>query len=74
MQQLLGPRRTEEAPARAWAERTAEGNNEPDQRACACASFAEEPLHGLYCRRRWMRVTCRHDKGIRDDALWTALN
>ncbi len=49
-------------------ERVAEGN-EPDQRARA--SFADEPLHGLYCRRRWVRVTYRHD-GIRD-ALWTAL-
>ena len=51
-----------------WAVRIAEGN-EPDQRAIA--SFAEDPLHGLYCRRRWKRVTYRHD-GIRD-ALWTAL-
>ena len=53
----------------AWVGRVAEGN-EPDQRARA--SFADEPLHGLYCRRRWVRVTYRHD-GIRD-ALWTALN
>ena len=52
----------------AWAERIAEGN-EPDQRARA--SFTDEPLHGLCCRRRWVRVTYRHD-GIRD-ALWTAL-
>ena len=51
-----------------WAVRITEGN-EPDQRAIA--SFAEDPLHGLYCRRRWKRVTYRHD-GIRD-ALWTAL-
>jgi hypothetical protein len=43
--------------------------NEPDQQAGA--SFAEEPLHGLYGRRRWMRVTYRYD-GVRD-ALWTAL-
>jgi hypothetical protein len=28
-------------------------------------TFAEEPLHGLYCRRRWKRGTNRHDK-IRD--------
>ena len=52
----------------AWAERIVEGN-EPDQQARP--SFAEEPLHGLYCRRRWMRVTYRHD-GIRD-ALSRAL-
>ena len=52
----------------AWAERIIEGN-EPDQQART--SFAEEPLHGLYCRRRWMLVTYRHD-GIRD-ALSTAL-
>ncbi len=53
----------------AWAERIIE-SNEPDQQDRA--SFAEEPLHGLYCRRRWMRVTYRHDDGIRD-ALSTAL-
>jgi hypothetical protein len=52
----------------AWAERVVEGN-EPDQRVGA--SFADDPLHGLYCRRRWIRVTYHHD-GIRD-ALWTAL-
>ena len=47
----------------AWAERIVEGN-EPDQQARA--AFAEDPLHGLYCRRRWMRATFRHD-GIRED-------
>ena len=52
----------------AWAERIVE-SNESDQQARA--SFADEPLHRLYCPRRWMRVTYRHD-GIRD-ALWNAL-
>ena len=51
-----------------WTERIVEGNVDDQQ---ARASFAEEPLHGLYCRRRWMRVTYRHDS-IRD-ALWNAL-
>ena len=38
----------------------------------AGASFATQPLHGLMCRRRWKRVTYRHDQ-IRD-ALRRALN
>ena len=29
------------------------------------ATFAAEPMHGLYCRRRWKRVMDRHDN-IRD--------
>ena len=36
--------------------------NDGDQTA---GTFAAEPLHGLYCRRRWMRVMKRHDY-IRD--------
>jgi hypothetical protein len=54
---------------RTWAERT----NEPNEAdAVERASFASQPLHGLYCRRRWRRVMHRHD-GIRN-ALCTALN
>ena len=34
-------------------------------------TFALEPMHGLYCRRRWKRVTTRHDN-IRN-SLRTAL-
>jgi hypothetical protein len=46
-----GPRHGE------FAERAAEANG-PD---LAAGSFAEEPLHGLFCRRRWRRVMYRHD-------------
>ena len=42
--------------------------NDGDQTA---GTFAAEPLHGLYCRRRWMRVMKRLDY-IRD-ALCQAL-
>ena len=43
-------------------ERVAEANLEDDHQA---ASFATDPCHGLLCRRRWKRVTKRHDS-IRD--------
>jgi hypothetical protein len=49
-------------------ERVAEANLENDHQA---ASFATDPCHGLLCRRRWKRVTKRHDS-IRD-RLATAL-
>jgi hypothetical protein len=39
-----------------------EANLEDDHQA---ASFATDPCHGLLCRRRWKRVTKRHDS-IRD--------
>ena len=51
----------------AFVERVVEPND-GDQTA---GTFAAEPLHGLYCRRRWMRVMKRHDY-IRD-ALCQAL-
>ncbi len=35
---------------------------EPDETA---GTFAAEPLHGMYCLQRWMRVMKRHDN-IRD--------
>jgi hypothetical protein len=46
----------------AYVERVAEANLEDDHQA---ASFATDPCHGLLCRRRWKRVTERHDS-IRD--------
>ncbi len=52
---------------RAFVERVLEPND-GDQTA---GTFAAEPLQGLYCRRRWIRVTKRHDY-IRD-ALCQAL-
>ena len=45
--------------------------NEPNDVDIA-GTFAAEPLHGLYCKRRWMRVMKRHDY-IRD-ALCRALD
>jgi hypothetical protein len=46
-----GPRHGE------FAERAAEANGLD----LAAGSFAEEPLYGLFCRRRWRRVMFRHD-------------
>jgi hypothetical protein len=39
-------------------ERVAEANLEDDHEA---TSFVTDPCHGLLCRRRWKRVTERHD-------------
>ncbi len=44
---------------------------EPNGRDQTTGTFAAEPLHGLYCTRRWMQVMKRHDY-IRD-ALCQAL-
>jgi hypothetical protein len=46
----------------AYVERVSEANLDDDHQA---ASFATDPCHGLLCRRRWRRVTKRHDS-IRD--------
>jgi hypothetical protein len=46
----------------AYVERVAEANLDDDHQA---ASFATDPCHGLFCRRRCKRVTKRHDS-IRD--------
>jgi hypothetical protein len=42
----------------AYVERAAEASVEDDHQA---TSFAMDPCHGLLCRRRWKRVTKRHD-------------
>ena len=43
---------------RAYVERVAEANLDDDHQV---ASLATDPCHGLLCRRRWKRVTKRHD-------------
>ncbi len=43
--------------AQAWVERASEGN----RRDAPSVSFATEPLHGLFCKRRWRRVCYRHN-------------
>ena len=42
---------------RDWVERASEGN----RRDAPSVSFATEPLHGLFCKRRWRRVCYRHN-------------
>ncbi len=42
----------------ASVERVAEANLDDDHQV---ASLATDPCHGLLCRRRWKRVTKRHD-------------
>ena len=46
-----GPRHSD------WVERASEGN----RRDAPSVSFATEPLHGLFCKRRWRRVCYRHN-------------
>jgi hypothetical protein len=49
-------------------ERAAEVNQDDHQPQTV--SFATDPCHGLYCKRRWKRVMRRHDS-IRDSLMLT---
>jgi hypothetical protein len=46
-----GPRHSD------WVEKASEGN----RRDAPSVSFAIEPLHGLFCKRRWRRGCYRHN-------------
>jgi hypothetical protein len=61
-----GPRHS--AYVESAVERAAEANQDDHQQQAA--SFATDPCHGLYCKRRWKRVMRRHDS-IRDSLART---